>query len=257
MKNILQLGLFMFLVSGMFAQDLQTSNADTSVSGVSGTAAADELEAHIDVINASNDSVEVECVRQIISQDAPGAEERFCWAGLCFEQGTEVSPLTLDMLPGETAFSVSPDSANPVGTGLTGYYNYNGENGGMEIEYCFREVGNPDNQTCITVKFCVSSLSFCDTYLGTNEIIDETVLGQASPNPASENFLVSYKLGSEAVDAQMIIINAIGEEVRNVQLANRTGVVNFDATDLQTGMYFYTIKNNGKTEGTKKFIVSH
>jgi hypothetical protein len=255
MKKYLLFILIALLGLTSHAQDLETANEDTHVSGFSGTAGANELSAHIDVINATDAELVVECAREILLKEAPNSGERFCWGGLCFEEDTDVSPLSLTMPGGYTALSVGP--AGIVGDGLTGYYNYNGEDGVCQIDYCFREVGNPDNKTCITVNFCVAAAGVCDTFLGTNEIIEKTVLGQASPNPANANFLISYKLGSEAVEAEMIIMNSLGQHVKNVQLASRTAVINFNATDLQTGMYFYTLKNNGKTEGTKKFIVSH
>jgi hypothetical protein len=255
MKKYLLFILIGLLGLTSLAQDLETANEDTHLSGFSGTSAANELSAHIDVINLTDTELEIECAREILLKEAPNSVERFCWGGLCFEENTDVSPLSLTMPAGYTALSVDPSGI--VGNGLTAYYNYNGEDGVCQIDYCFREVGNPDNQACITVNFCVDVAGVCDTFLGTNEIIEKTVLGQASPNPASANFLISYKLGSEAVEAEMIIMNSLGQHVKNVQLASRTAVINFNAADLQTGMYFYTLKNNGKTEGTKKFMVSH
>lgn len=258
MKKIIQVSLLSMLSISLAAQDLEATIEETHVSGISGTDGAVELTVYADIINVSENALEIECAREIIVKDADLATERFCFAGLCFVENTDVSPLTLQMAPGYAAEAIVTDEngLSSTGPGLTGYYNYNGQDGLCQIRYCFREVGNPSNSTCITANFCVASFGECDTFLGTNEIIEETILGQVSPNPASENFLVSYKLGSEAVNAEVIIMNALGEQVKSVRLSSRTGVINFDATELQTGMYFYTLKNNGKTEGTKKFIVS-
>ena len=88
------------------------------------------------------------------------------------------------------------------------------------------------------------------------EQIASLKVGEVYPNPAND--LVSVKVSLDnASNVNCSIKNVIGQEVKSENLGMiNTGekAVSFDVSELETGIYFFTLTSNGETH-TKKFVV--
>ncbi|MDP1995145.1 MAG: T9SS type A sorting domain-containing protein, partial [Ignavibacteria bacterium] len=81
-------------------------------------------------------------------------------------------------------------------------------------------------------------------------------LKQNYPNPFNPNTTISYSIANPGL-VTVKIFNILGEEI--LQLVNEyknsgSYSVNFDASRLSSGIYFYTM-NSGSFVSTKKMVV--
>ena len=95
---------------------------------------------------------------------------------------------------------------------------------------------------------------------GATKSIDEQIadleLGEVYPNPASDVVSVKVSLNNTS-KVNCEIKNLIGQDVRSENLGVvSTGekVISFDVSDLETGIYFFTLTADGNSY-TKKFVV--
>jgi hypothetical protein len=77
------------------------------------------------------------------------------------------------------------------------------------------------------------------------------------PNPYSGKTTIYYKVECDGV-VELNVYNIIGQLVRNVNEGTKTKgthFIDFDATGLKNGIYFYSISINGNTTDSKKMTV--
>ena len=74
------------------------------------------------------------------------------------------------------------------------------------------------------------------------------------PNPATSIVNIDYALNSG--NAQVVFYNILGVSVHEQSLSGQTGTAKVNVSDFATGIYFYTIKVNGKSVETKKLIIN-
>jgi len=91
-----------------------------------------------------------------------------------------------------------------------------------------------------------------------NAIVTEYALRQNYPNPFNPNTKISYDvLNTNLVTLK--IYNAAGQEVTTLVNEVKTGgkrySVNFDATNLPSGLYFYNIRIGSDFSATKKMLL--
>lgn len=78
------------------------------------------------------------------------------------------------------------------------------------------------------------------------------------PNPVMNNAIIKYNLPSIYSDAKIIIRNMVGSIVRSYDINNPgIGKQQFSVSDMQNGVYFYSLVSKGKNLSTKKMIVKH
>ena len=117
-------------------------SGDAVISG----SANEQLTSHLTVTNVSHKTLNVRCRINLISQPS-GTLVTFCWAEVCYAEGTLVSINTVSMNSDQVV--VFPDLP-----AHSGYYNANGDKNAIaEIEYCFYDDDNPTDETCFTVTF--------------------------------------------------------------------------------------------------------
>jgi hypothetical protein len=89
-----------------------------------------------------------------------------------------------------------------------------------------------------------------------NAFLDKFFLGQNYPNPFNPSTTISYQLEKSGL-VTLKVYDLIGNEI--VTLINKeqhagSHQVDFNASELSSGLYFYSIKSNGVTQ-TKKMIL--
>jgi hypothetical protein len=82
-------------------------------------------------------------------------------------------------------------------------------------------------------------------------------LFQNVPNPFNEETRINYFLPETVQNATMIVFDMSGRQVRNIDI-NTTGqgTVTIGATDLEAGMYIYSLIADGKEIASKRMILT-
>jgi hypothetical protein len=87
---------------------------------------------------------------------------------------------------------------------------------------------------------------------------DKFILAQNYPNPFNPSTVIEFVVPQSGF-ATMKVYNVLGQEMATVFEGNaETGKINtaqFNASNLPSGMYFYTLKSAGKTE-TKRMLLT-
>lgn len=192
------------------------------------------IAALIGVTNSSSATVRVLCKKVEIFL-VPGSENSFCW-DVCYPPNIYVSLNSLEILPGETneAFSGDYQPLNFAGQSI--------------IRYVFFNESDPNDSICFKALFNVYPL-------GIENLADRASLSSAYPNPASTEASFNYSV-EEGVSAYILVRNVLGATVKEIQVTG-SGVARISTLDLSEGVYFYSMVVNGKTQSTRKLVVSH
>ena len=195
-----------------------------------------QIEHHLDVKNISGDSITIKCQKTNLNLPL-GAESYYCFAGNCYSSTTTISsPALLDSAQ-QFSYSNSDLDAH------TGYYDAFGVSGTALVKYCFYDVNNPTDETCVTI-----------TYETIPTAIDDyqslTKLGDFYPNPANE--IVNFTFNGNL--ATLKLIDILGNNVKEI-LLNQEGVKKLDVSDMNKGIYFGNLIVNDEVVSIKKLIV--
>ncbi|MBU4485565.1 MAG: T9SS type A sorting domain-containing protein, partial [Candidatus Delongbacteria bacterium] len=82
------------------------------------------------------------------------------------------------------------------------------------------------------------------------------ILYQNYPNPFNNETVITFDLPN-ACQVQLNIFNSKGELIKNFlnqKMSKGHHMVNFDAKDLRSGVYYYSLKVDNKTVSTKKML---
>lgn len=194
---------------------------------------------HLKVRNNTDKAMSIMVKREQIEMQE-GTVSQFCW-GLCFAPGTEVSPDPRLIMAQSTSELFE----------FSGHYIPDGNIGESLIRYTFFKESDPDVSVSITVKFLATPTGI------TNETLVKDVISDLYPNPANNSVTLDYEFTQDVTDASIKIYNLLGAEVKNAQLENSGNKIKLDISDLDKGIYFYSIYINGDTYRTKKLIVQN
>jgi hypothetical protein len=248
-KITLILALAMPFIGSAQIKVIENSTSTTDVDGqtftVSGNLSSLEFVKYLQVINETTDSLNLKVRRTEIDVQS-GTKNATCWK-VCppaVYAGTEPIQYSYSdwVAPGDTNLSFS---AHHYLEGLDGcsLYKYEWLDAAtLTILY-----------KTVFIKFDNSSTG-CAADLsvdGSNNI--KTTL---YPNPSSGNTFIEVEGLSGEVSYE--VTNLLGQRsltgYSNVQVS---GKLNFNVAGLNNGVYFVTIKNNGKTVRTEKLIVKN
>jgi hypothetical protein len=76
-----------------------------------------------------------------------------------------------------------------------------------------------------------------------------------NPAPANSTINVSYTLADKGNHHCLVIRNIMGAAVLSMPLNPYNNTISFDAAELKSGVYFYTIESNNQISVAKKLIV--
>ncbi len=174
-----------------------------------------QMSNHFNVRNITNDSITVNCRKNEISIPV-GSEAIFCWAGNCYGSTTLVSSSSAIIPPNQTLFHPNIDAH-------TGYYDAFGNSGIAIVEYCFYDVNNITDESCLTVRYETSSMSLIDF---------NNSIGEFFPNPANQSINFTSNL-----EGHLEIVDVLGNLVRKIDLSKR-GTKEINVSELNNGVYF-------------------
>jgi len=94
-----------------------------------------------------------------------------------------------------------------------------------------------------------------------NESIESIALAyldQNAPNPFSQTTEIGYYLPDAVQKASLIIYNMNGNQIEVISVNQKgKGCVTINGSELQPGMYFYTLIADGKEVDTKRMILTN
>ena len=194
-----------------------------------------EIQFDLHVINATNADINVVCEME----DNSGiGSNYFCW-GSCFAPGVYTSTNTVTaggegIFNGHCMFVDKDWNTLPVGTTIP-------------MVYHFYDERNPEEKYTFNVNF---------TY-NPEQAVEEinTIFSNAYPNPANNTVSFDYEM-QNANSAAVAIYNMMGQEVVRQDLNLGGSRVDINVSDLNEGVYFYSLIVNNQTVKTNKFVVS-
>jgi hypothetical protein len=80
----------------------------------------------------------------------------------------------------------------------------------------------------------------------------------AYPNPATSYSTIKYSVPTKYNSAKVVVRNMLGSVVKTINVkGGTTGKINLNTTDLNNGVYFYSIIADGSVLSAKKLVVKH
>ena len=76
----------------------------------------------------------------------------------------------------------------------------------------------------------------------------------AFPNPANQEFKVSYRLNETNHNARLEVYDAIGNLVKAIAVNTNTGVITVPMHDVRSSIYFYRLVSNGAVSKTQRMV---
>ena len=84
---------------------------------------------------------------------------------------------------------------------------------------------------------------------------EEIKLGSVFPNPASRMAQLDYEIKKPKINARIVVNSFIGNPVYDLKLNPNDNSIILNVTDLNPGIYFYTLIVDNKNIVTKKLVV--
>ncbi len=214
------------------AQSIVVNTQNTTITG-----AADEfeLELGLSVTNNSSEQKDIK-VRRTVLSPITGSSNFFCWLA-CYVEGVSLTPNPLTMDGGATS------------TAFSAHLRPNMNSGTAQIQYTFFDANNTSDSTNVVVTFEV-------TPLGIKNVSSETAL-KAFPNPVDDKLNISFARSTNNETASIELFNMLGVKVASVQLNSVEGVISIPTEDLKAGLYFYSIRENGKSSKPGRITIKH
>jgi hypothetical protein len=217
---------------------------DTMV--IVGDPADTELVFHAILTNGSDDSDSILVKRRIISV-LDGLADQLCW-GLCYLPNTDsifISPSGMRINAGESteeaAFSghyLNREFDEPIGVIGTSVF-----------EYTFFNADDENENVVVIVKFVTSPDGIAD------KLMVNGYISEIYPNPATSHVSLDYNLTSDVDQANLRIVNILGAVVKDINLNRNDSNHRLDISDLESGVYFYSMLINNEVYKTKKLVV--
>ena len=242
MKKFLLSLVLMTFAGYMSAQSLSfkyEGNAvepGTTIDIVSDLNDAMELVIDLDVINTTDADINV--VLEMESDPSNPTQDYFCW-GTCYMPGV-LSGSNIVKAGGEGIFN-----------GHCGFYDTDWNTlpvgSTAKVTYTFYDERNQDVKYSFNVNF---------TYNPEQDVEEiNTIFSNAYPNPANNTVSFDYDM-QNANSAAVAIYNMMGQEVVRQDLNLGGSRVDINVSDLNEGVYFYSLIVNNQTVKTNKFVVS-
>ena len=210
----------------------------------------DQIDHHLDIKNTSVNPITIKCQKtnltlplliDMSTGDTSFAESYYCFASNCYS-ASSTSPSSSAVL--SAGQQISFDNSPPDADAYSGYYNAYGASGIAEVQYCFYDVANSSDETCVTITYD------CSGATGINNFTELTKMSEFYPNPANG----VTNLAFNGTKAQLRIIDILGNEVNSIQLEG-SGIKRIDLTHMSKGIYFGKLLVANKLTAIKKLIV--
>ncbi|MCR9154952.1 MAG: T9SS type A sorting domain-containing protein [Bacteroidetes bacterium] len=227
------------LLSTVFAVQAQQSLQIVSLDSiVVGNAYTDrDISGYAVIENISSVAVEVAFKRFDANYTELTDSNAICW-GLCFTSSTSQNPPSFNKVlqPGDRDTAI--------------YYVYPDQDGFTRdgfIDYSLFDYFNPSDSAGFRVNFRVDGKPLSQV-----ELNKPTV--SVYPNPADDFLIVQYQVSSSTKNT-FELINLVGARVYHTNLDAQQNELEMDLTNLNPGIYFYSLKSDGEVLISKKLVI--
>lgn len=188
------------------------------------------------VINNSAAAVVVK-VRKEELLIVPNSMNTFCFAGNCYGGTTMVS-----------VGSVSLPAGGGWDSSFTGDYYPMNNTGTTIIRYTFFNVANANDTISFTVRF--------NGTIGLDKLpVLMPEITAAYPNPATDKVSFAYTHNEDQNALTLMLRDFAGRTIREAALPSGEGLIEFDLSTVESGIYFYSLIRNQQTIITRKLVV--
>lgn len=191
--------------------------------------------AEVLVHNEGLSTIEVKVRKENIHL-VPGAMDTYCFASQCYGSEVPVSVHSVHIDPGMYDSTFYGD-----------YYPL-GNEGTSIFRYTFFNVADTTDTVSVTIR-----------YSGTLNVpvIDKPAPGvsNAYPNPASDRVSFDYFPVNSEGTRLMVIRDMAGRLVRESIIPSDGGTLEIDLSDIENGIYFYSLIQGNKLVLTRKLVV--
>lgn len=243
MKKILLSIVVLFAAISMNAQILSLTTDGVAVGDTITIFPEDETATSIVFYallhNNSNNNINIAVARTRIEMIGE-SEDYFCW-GACYPPFTDTSGTTILINAGMT----SPSGDD----GFSAHYDIHGAVGVSMVKYTFYNVANHDEKVEVVVKFNTAPDGISE------HILNKIEVSSAYPNPATNYVDIDYDLPYEVETASIKVMNILGSVVKESTFTNKMGTQRINTSDLNSGIYFYSVVINNEIIRTEKLVV--
>ena len=193
---------------------------------------------HAQVTNNSDDIINVKAIRFNVDV-IEGTGNSFCFATQCYPPFLDTSAAYLPIPAG--ASSPTEDFKGE----FTAYENI----GTSLVKYKFFNVNDLND----TVQVVVRYRSY---YLAVDESLANSItLSNAYPNPTHTTVNLDYSFDVNIDAATVKIVNLLGSVVKEVEMNQNANKLSIDVSNLNAGVYFYSVIVNNEIFQTKKLVI--
>lgn len=172
-----------------------------------------------------------------------GSENQLCWGVDCYSTGSATIYQTA------ATQTIQPQETN---NSFIAYYLPKGNMGITTIEYWIENTNSFGDKVTFTIHYDATVPSAIE------ELEQQTIsLEGARPNPANDLVSFTYNIKGQG-EAELILVNAIGEEVVRMPVDPSGNVAMLDVSKYDSGIYYYQIRStNGSVSPTQKLVITH
>ena len=127
----------------------------------------------------------------------------------------------------------------------------------MQGVWRLRVFNNSTSQTAHLINWCLNGYYYNPIGIVNNQIPVRTSLSQNYPNPFNPNTQINFLL-ERTNEVKLVIYDILGREVKvliNNRLNDGDYSVDFNGSELSSGIYFYTLFIGGNRFDTKKMVL--
>lgn len=237
--SLIAISLFSFGQTSLLVLDDVDNNISNTIFDVNilanTTITTELLATNTDVVSHT-----YKCRRTIFTMDATDSTQ-FCWGGLCYNWGSNLSSVSLTIAPGDTV--------DFAALGFHAIFRSKLATAQRTVHYQFFDTSNINDSTGVTLRYNFST--------GVEEM--EKVGGSISnafPNPANLVVSMKYDINESSQKGQIVFYDMLGKSVKEIALNDKKGTAKINVDDLNSGVYFYTFLVDGKAISTRKLVVS-
>ncbi len=241
MKRIFLLTILSFSI--IFTLSSQISIKDVSGNAIEGTEQIGTAETPYNFLISNNGTSDIEIIMVAVKLSIPEGVKmmQICGNGNCM---AFTSSFDKEEIIGSQTLSIPAGTTSDIKEDFHVEYDNNGVTKEASVAVKFYEKGNESNSANVDVIYFKGSNS-----IGVNNLKSISLY----PNPAKDFIYLSY---DNLKHGQLIIRNIVGKEVKKININSGDAGKKVSVSDLQEGVYLYSVTENGKTVVTRKLIIN-
>jgi hypothetical protein len=211
--------------------------------------AGDSVETYLSLVNTTSSSFKFQVNRSILNGamvDDTCANLYFCTGTLCYPPNSAIN-----WTPSGSGSTIAANQTLPDAAGIAAHYEvcrYKCRDLFVLYRVYKTEAGTKDTAS-VTIKYT------CSTGID-EENAASAFISDAYPNPVSTDFSVRYHMNSFA-KSEITITDVLGKRVKEVKLSDKEGTVTINTSQLNEGIYFYSLIVNNQVTATRKIVIRY